>query len=104
MLYFGRFDVHQPESMSIDQLMKIWYEEAQAALGAMDAGAVKGLWKVAGQRVVLALLDFPDHDSLDQALGGLPIMQQMGGSVELEVLPVRDYRDFAEDLKAAAQG
>ena len=31
-------------------------------------------------------------------------MQQMGGSVELEVLPVRDYRDFAEDLKKAAQG
>ncbi len=36
----------------------------------MDAGAVRHLWKVDGQRVVLAVIDLPTAEDLDQALGG----------------------------------
>ena len=41
------------------QLWEVWNEEAEAALGAKEAGAVVHLWKVAGERTVFALCDFP---------------------------------------------
>jgi muconolactone delta-isomerase len=104
MLFFVRFDVHQPESMSNRELTEIWDREADAALAAMDAGAVVHLWKVSGQRVVLGILDFPDAESLDRALTGLPIIQEMGGSVDTEALPIYDYRTFAADLKESLAG
>lgn len=102
MLYFIRFDIHQPEDMDTKRLTEIWNEEATAAIRAIEAGAVKGLWKVAGQRTVLAVLDVPDSRTLDQVVSSLPIVQAMGGSVETEVLPVYPYTEFAEDLRPAA--
>jgi muconolactone delta-isomerase len=101
MLFFVRFDVRQPTTMSNRELIGIWDREADAALGAMDAGAVKHLWKVSGQRVVVGVLDLPDAESVDRALAGLPIIQEMGGAVQTEVLPIYDYRTFAGDLKEA---
>ncbi|MET0992761.1 MAG: muconolactone Delta-isomerase family protein [Mycobacterium sp.] len=52
MQYFVQFDVHQPVDMSREELFTIWLEEARAAQGAVDAGAVTNLWKVVGQRSV----------------------------------------------------
>lgn len=49
-----RFDVTRPANVSNKDLIETWIREAEAAIGAMDAGAVPHLWKVAGQRVVLA--------------------------------------------------
>jgi muconolactone D-isomerase len=102
MLYFARFELTQPAGMSRDQFIANWYEEAQAAAQATAAGIVKGLWKVAGQQVVLAVLDAPDNDTLDQALFGLPIFQSMGSALKGEVLPIRPYESFAQDLAQAA--
>src|SRR6185312_15250896 len=101
MQFMVRFDVHQPVDMSAQELVNIWNEEAKAALGAVDAGAITGIWKVAGQRTVFALCEFPSHRALDQALAGLPIMQEMGGAVDTEALAVYPYQEFAEDLAAA---
>ena len=102
MQFMVRFDVHQPVDMSAQELVNIWNEEAKAALGAVDAGAITGIWKVAGQRTVFALCEFPSHRELDQALAGLPIMQEMGGAVDTEALAVYPYAEFAQDLAAAA--
>ena len=104
MLFLIRFDIHQPEGMSTKEFIEIWDREADAALGAMDAGAVAHLWKVSGQRVVIGILDLPDAESVDRALAGLPIVQALGGGAQTEVLPIYDYRTFAADLKEAAQG
>ena len=81
MQYVVQFDVHQPVVSSLEELFAIWLEEARAAQGAVDAGAVTNLWKVVGQRSVFAVLDVPDHTSLDQALESLPIIQKLGSSV-----------------------
>ena len=78
MQYFVQFDVHQPVDMSRQELFTIWLEEARAVQGAVDAGAVTNLWKVVGQRSLFAVLDVPDHTSLDQALESLPIIQKLG--------------------------
>ncbi|MEA2167907.1 MAG: hypothetical protein QOF76_1207 [Solirubrobacteraceae bacterium] len=104
MLFFVRFDVTQPANVTNDDLIATWIREAQAAIGAMDAGAVPHLWKVAGQRVVLGVIDVPESQDLDRALGGLPIIREMGGGVKTEAWPIYDYRLFAEDLNEGAHG
>jgi muconolactone D-isomerase len=104
MQYFVQFDVHQPVDMSREELYTIWLEEARAAQGAVDAGAVTNLWKVVGQRSVFAVLDVPDHTSLDQALESLPIIQKLGGSVDTRAYPIRPYSEWAEELRVAVDG
>ena len=103
-LFFVRATVTPPADMPARTLYEIWDREAQAALKAMEAGVIKGLWKVAGQRVVIGILDLPDGDAIDQAIASLPIMQEMGPSVSWEVLPVRPYENFAADLRKAVCG
>jgi len=63
------------------------------------AGAVTYLWKVVGQRSVFAVLDVPDHTSLDQALESLPIIQKLGSSVDTRAYPIRPYSEWAEELR-----
>ncbi len=104
MLFFVRFDVTQPANVSNEDLVAIWKREAIAAIGAIDAGAVPHLWKVAGQRVVLAIVDLPTAEDLDRALGSLPIIREMGPGMKTEAWPIYDYRTFAEDLDAGAHG
>jgi muconolactone delta-isomerase len=104
MLFFVRFDVTQPNNVSNEDLVEIWKREAAAAQGARDAGAVKHLWKVAGQRVVLGIVDLPSAEDLDRALAGLPIIREMGPGMKTEALPIYDYATFAEDLNAGAYG
>ena len=104
MLFFVRFDVSQPANVSNKDLVEIWIREAAAALGAMDAGAVAHLWKVAGQRVVLAIVDLPSAEDLDRALAGLPIIREMGPGMKTEAWPIYDYRTFAEDLNNGVHG
>ncbi len=104
MLFFVRFDVTQPANVTNQDLVAIWRREAEAAIGAMDAGAVPHLWKVAGQRVVLGVVDVPSAEDLDRALAGLPIIREMGAGMKTEALPIFDYRTFAEDLNSGAHG
>lgn len=104
MLFFVRFDVTQPANVSNEELIATWVREAEAAIGAMDAGAVPHLWKVAGQRVVLGVVDVPSGEVLDQALGGLPIIREMGPGVKTQAWAIYDYRTFADDLKSGVHG
>jgi muconolactone delta-isomerase len=102
--FFVRFDITQPADVSNEDLVGIWKREAAAALGAMEAGAVTHLWKVAGQRVVLAVVEMPSAEDLDRALAGLPIIREMGPGMKTEALPIYDYKQFAEDLNSGAHG
>ncbi len=104
MQFFVRFEVKQPADVSNADLVAIWQREAEAALGAIEAGAVKHLWKVAGQRVVLAVIELPSAEDLDRALGGLPIIRELGPGVSTEALPIYDYTTFASDLNAGVHG
>ena len=104
MLFFVRFDVRQIDSFSNQDLVETWKREAAAALGAIEAGAVKHLWKVAGQRVVLGVIDLPSAEDLDRALGGLPIIREMGAGVTTTALPIYEYTTFASDLEGGVHG
>ena len=104
MLFFVRFDVHQPEELPNADLVETWRREAKAALDAKAAGAVKHLWKVAGQRVVLGVIDLPSAEDLDRALGGLPIIRELGAGVTVEAHAIYDYATFAQDLDEGVHG
>jgi muconolactone delta-isomerase len=65
---------------------------------------VTNLWKVVGQRSVFAVLDVPDHTSLDQALESLPIIQKPGSSVDTHAHAIRPYSEFAEEVRVAVEG
>ncbi len=99
MLYMLDFAVTYSADMSQNDLFTIWTEEARAALGAKEAGAVVDLWKCAGERRVIAIADLDGPDTLDQILMDLPIMQKMGQHVDVKVTALRRYEDFAADVK-----
>ncbi len=99
MLYFLDFQVTYSADMSQNDLFTIWAEEAGAALGAKEAGAIVDLWKCAGERRVIAVLDIDGPDTLDLILMDLPIMRKMGQHVDVKVTALRRYEDFAADVK-----
>ena len=96
MLYFVKARI-DPKGMSLDELWNLWEKEAEGAKGVRAAGKVVALYKVAGQRRVIAILNMDSHDEMDQVLmAGLP----MAAYLEFEeILPVREYESFADDLK-----
>jgi muconolactone delta-isomerase len=96
MLFFIKVRV-EPKNLALEDLWNIWEKEAEAALGAKVAGKIVALYKVSGQRRVIGIVDVGSHDELDQIfMAGLP----MAHHLELEeILPVRPYEGFAEDIK-----
>jgi muconolactone delta-isomerase len=96
MLYFVSVRVDH-SGVSIDQLWDEWEKEADAAQGAMSAGKIKALYKVSGQRRVVGILDLDSHDELDRiVMAGLPMAHRL---VFEEIVPIREYSDFADDLR-----
>lgn len=100
MLYHLDFRVEYPAGMSQQELFAIWKEEAQTALGAKEQGVVVDLWKCVGMRRVIAIVDVPSPDILDQILFDLPIMREHGQHVQVDVTSLRKYEDFAADVQA----
>lgn len=104
MLYKIDFTVEYDSKMGQQGLFAVWAEEAAAALGAKEAGVVVDLWKVVGERKVLAIVDVESPDMLDQIMFDLPIMAKMGQHVQAEVKSLRRYEDFAADVKQRLAG
>lgn len=99
MLFRLDFTVEYDGTMQQQGLLGVWAEEADAALGAKSAGVVKDLWKVVGERRVLAIVEVDTPDDLDRILFDLPIMQKMGHHVQVDVKSLRPYEAFAADVK-----
>ena len=100
MLFHLDFHVEYPDGMEQQELFARWAREAEAALGAKEAGIVVDLWKCVGQRRVVAVVDVESHDMLDQISLDLPIMKEHGQHVHIEVTALRRYEDFAADVKS----
>jgi len=103
MLYLLDFHVEHPATMVQKELFSIWAREADAALGAKEAGVVVDLWKCVGTRRVVAVVNVDGPDTLDQILMDLPIMKEHGQHVHVDVIPLRRYEDFASDVKKRLQ-
>ncbi|MDT7876312.1 MAG: muconolactone Delta-isomerase family protein [Sulfolobaceae archaeon] len=103
MLFLLWFKVKQPEKLSQKELMEIWKREAEAALSAVKAGKIKGLYKVSGRREVVAIVDVNSHEELDEILETLPIMRELGHSVTVDVHAIHPYENFYELMKKISQ-
>lgn len=104
MLYMVRVRLAKPATMSNQEFYSLWLEEAAAATGAVEAGIMKGLWKVAGLNEVIGVLDVESPDMLDGALHGLPLWSKGYAHLitDLQVTPLRSYAAWYEDLKKMA--
>ena len=105
MLFLLRAYIDKPDDLSNKEFYSVWRQEADAALAAVKAGAIKGIWKVAGRPEVIAILDLPSADDLDQAIHALPIWK-LGYSHfarDVEIVALRPYENWAEDLKKLSQ-
>ena len=96
MLYYFKVRV-EPKDWSFDEMWDWWDKEADAALAAKASGKMVALYKVAGQRLVIGIMDAESHDEMDRIfMAVLPIAHNL--EIE-EILPVRAYESFASDVK-----
>ena len=57
MLFMLKANIAKPANVSNKELYSGMASESEAALGAVKAGAIKGIWKVAGGPIILAVID-----------------------------------------------
>ena len=83
--------------MKLDDVWEIEEIEAQHAQETIDSGKVIGIYKVAGQKRVIAIVNIETAEDLDRdVFGRLPMRDYL----EFEAIwPLRDYAGFAEDVK-----
>lgn len=103
MLFHLDFHIEYGATMTQQDLFSTWSREAEAALGAKQAGVVVDLWKCAGERRVIAILDVDSHDTLDEITLTLPIMVEIGQFVDIKVTALRRYEDFAGSVNRLRQ-
>lgn len=98
MLFYIQMRWNHEGRISLDELWDIEALETEHAQETIDSGLVVGIWKVAAQKRVIAVVDVESIEELDRtALGRLPMREYL----EFEhVWPLRDYIGFAEDVKA----
>jgi muconolactone delta-isomerase len=96
MLFYVQMRWNHEGRISLDELWDIEAEEAATAQATVDSGFCVGIWKVAAQKRVIAIIESPDAEELDRtALGRLPMREYL----EFEVVwPLRDYLGFADDV------
>lgn len=106
MLFMLKVYIEKPADISNKEFYTVWKAESEAALLAVKGGAIKGLWKAAGQPIVIAILDVPTADDLDRAIHELPIWKLGYSHIaqDIEIIALRPYENWAEDLKKLSQG
>jgi muconolactone D-isomerase len=82
--------------LSFDDLMKLEAQETAHAAETVASKMVVGIWKVASQHRVIAVVDVDSAEQLDNnSMFGLP----MRGNIEFEIVwPLCDYKKFADNL------
>jgi len=105
MLFMGYFKLAKPEGMSNKEFYSVWEKEAEAAVAALRAGAVKALYKVPGKPEVVSILEANTADDLDHLMHSLPIWKLGYAHIVTEITwtPLRPYENWAEDLKKLAR-
>ena len=105
MLFMLKAKLAKPAGMSNKEFYGVWQKEAEAAVAALKAGAIKALYKVPGKPEVVAIMDVDTADNMDHAIQNLPIWKLGYSHIvqDLEWTALRPYENWAEDLKKLAQ-
>src|SRR5271156_6706534 len=105
MLFMLKAYISKPANVSNKEFYGVWLKEAEAAMAAHKAGAIKAIWKVAGRPEVVAVLDVDSHDTIDHAVLDLPIWKtgNFNYLTTPQGPPFRPSGKWSEDLKKLAQ-
>lgn len=96
MLYFFKVLVTH-DDVTFDELWDEWEKEVNAAEGAHKSGKIRDIYKVSGERRVIGVMDVESHEELDRIMmKELPIAHRL---VFEEIIPIREYAGFAEDVR-----
>ena len=76
---------------------EVWDLEVEEIEAAQSGFKILGMYKVAGQKRVLAVVDIPSADDLDRTImGRLPLREYL----EFEAIwPLRPFEDFIDDCR-----
>lgn len=98
MLFFIQMRWNIEGRLSFDEL---WDLEVKEAEWATTHGPKAQLWKVAGQKRVIGVVEVASVEELDRIImGRLPMREYL----EFEAIwPLREYGDFVEDAKKRYQ-
>ncbi|GAA3740226.1 muconolactone Delta-isomerase [Salinactinospora qingdaonensis] len=97
MLFYVQMRWNHEGRISLDELWEIEAREAAHAQETIESGMVVGIWKVAAQKRVIAVVDMESAEELDRtALGRLPMREYLDFEI---VWPLRDYGGFAQDVQ-----
>ncbi len=97
MLFYVQMKWNHEGRISLDELWEVEAQETEHAQETIESGMTVGIWKVAAQKRVIAVVDVESIEELDRtALGRLPMREYL----EFEIVwPLRDYLGFAEDVR-----
>jgi muconolactone delta-isomerase len=106
MLVLLTADLAKPESLSNKEFFEVWYQESVAALEAVKAGAMKGIWKVAGEYQVIAVIEVESGDQIDEIVHSLPIWRLGYAHIvpKISFKPLRAYENWSKQLANLAKG
>ena len=97
--------LRKPDKMSNQEFFGYWKQEAAAALGAVEAGVIKNIWKVAGKYEVILVVAIDSADQIDEIIHSLPIWKLgYDYAIDLEWTILRPYENWAKHLDQLAEG
>ena len=98
LFFWLEFNVEY-KGMDLMELLRIWSEEANAALGKKREGIIVDIWKCVGMRRFHCIVCVDSPDDLDEITFTLPIMKQIGNNINVLVKSLRKYESLFADLK-----
>ena len=105
MLVMMTADIAKPEGSSNKEFFEVWRKESCAALAAADGGPIKGIWKVAGQYQIVAVIEVNSGEEIDQIVHSLPIWTEGFAHIVTNISwkPLSPYKAWAQKLDELAQ-
>jgi muconolactone delta-isomerase len=99
MIFYMQMRWNIEGRLSFKEVWDLEIQESEAVKAEAAKADVKilGMYKVAGQRRVIAIVDMPSADDLDRTImGRLPLREFL----EFEAIwPVRQFENFLEDCR-----
>ena len=87
-------------------LQRVSRTGVRGGAGPVKGGAIKGIWKVAGPPIILAVIDCAERDDLDHAIHALPIWKLGYAHIasDTEIWPLRPYLRLGGGSQGTVQG
>ena len=106
MLVMMTATLAKPESLSNAEFFEVWRQESMAAIEAVKAGAIKSIWKVAGEYQVIAVIEVDSGDQIDEIVHNLPIWKLGYAHIVPSITwkPLRSYENWSAQLTELAKG